>query len=528
VLGRPKWEEIKADGKTEKRGIHTWQVGTVAAKHWLFRRLGADADLEREQRLVHFSDQLDKPFFAGLLAETFDPRTNRYVKKRGARNEPLDCFDEETEVLTRDGWKPFKVVTGNDLLATVSLTTDQLEYQAPLALIDKPYVGEMVEIKGARIDILVTPNHRMVTLKKEIRTGADGKRKWTFDVAPQITLAKDLTVHHSIKLRATWAGDGCTTHVVPAAISVQGYEISPEVTVDAGDLAELLGWWIAEGSIQAVDMGNGSIQRRVQIAQVKPAGVSALETLLARLPWKWRRAGICFVATSKQLFDLVQPLGRYQHERRVPQWIKDATPVVIERFLAGAIAGDGWVQQKEAHHRKSRAYATTSPGLADDMQELFIKIGNAATMRVVEPQDKHVGERRIKTMRTQYHVYERLASRASLDGGGAGKRGYFGRTVHYEGRVYCATVPNGTLVVRRGGKTFIAGNCYVYAYAAAHHPELRLHRMTQAEWAAAEARVLEGTGRRLPDDPAVPVADASTPPQPPPVRRRTSKSTYLG
>ena len=92
MLGRPKWEDLNAQGKTEKRGIHTWQVGTVAAKHWLFRRLGADADLEREQRLVHFSDQLDKPFFAGMVAETFDPKTNRYLKKRGARNEPLDTY----------------------------------------------------------------------------------------------------------------------------------------------------------------------------------------------------------------------------------------------------------------------------------------------------------------------------------------------------------------------------------------------------------------------------------------------------
>jgi phage terminase large subunit GpA-like protein len=92
VLGRPKWEEIKADGKTEKRGLHTWQVGTVNAKHFLFRRIGSDADLERDERLVHFSDQLDDKFFAGIVAETFDPKHNRYVKKRGARNEPLDTW----------------------------------------------------------------------------------------------------------------------------------------------------------------------------------------------------------------------------------------------------------------------------------------------------------------------------------------------------------------------------------------------------------------------------------------------------
>jgi len=92
VLGRPKWEEIRADGKTEKRGIHTWQVGTVAIKHFLFRRMAGDADVEREHRLVHFSDQLEKGFFTGLVSETYDPKANRFVKKRGARNEPLDTW----------------------------------------------------------------------------------------------------------------------------------------------------------------------------------------------------------------------------------------------------------------------------------------------------------------------------------------------------------------------------------------------------------------------------------------------------
>jgi hypothetical protein len=30
----------------------------------------------------------------------------------------------------------------------------------------------------------------------------------------------------------------------------------------------------------------------------------------------------------------------------------------------------------------------------------------------------------------------------------------------------------------------------VYAYAATHHPELRLHRATKADWDAREARLL--------------------------------------
>ena len=92
VLGRPKWEDITAAGKTERRGIHTWQVGTVAAKNWLYRRMGADADIEADDRHLHFSEHLGDGFFAGMVSETFDPKSGRYIKKRSTRNEPLDTW----------------------------------------------------------------------------------------------------------------------------------------------------------------------------------------------------------------------------------------------------------------------------------------------------------------------------------------------------------------------------------------------------------------------------------------------------
>jgi hypothetical protein len=146
------------------------------------------------------------------------------------------------------------------------------------------------------------------------------------------------------------------------------------------------------------------------------------------------------------------------------------------------IAGDGWTQQRESHHKVSRAYATTSLKLANDMQELFIKLGNAASMRIVKPDSWKVLERSGTQCKTQYHVYERLASRSYLDGGGNGKREFLGKYIDYDDMVYCASVPNGTLIVRRSLKTFIAGNCWVYSYAAAHHQELRLHLHTKAKW----------------------------------------------
>lgn len=92
VLGKGKMADVDWRGRLDKRGVQTYQVGTVAAKHWLYGRLSTDADKETAQRLAHFSDQLDPSFFAGLVSETFNPAKNRFEKRRGARNEPLDTW----------------------------------------------------------------------------------------------------------------------------------------------------------------------------------------------------------------------------------------------------------------------------------------------------------------------------------------------------------------------------------------------------------------------------------------------------
>ena len=91
VLSRPKFQEIKWRNTTDKKGV-IQHVGTVAIKNVFFSWLSVDGDAEPEKRRVHFSKDLDRFYFEGVVSETFDPRSNRYVKKRGARNEPLDTW----------------------------------------------------------------------------------------------------------------------------------------------------------------------------------------------------------------------------------------------------------------------------------------------------------------------------------------------------------------------------------------------------------------------------------------------------
>lgn len=92
VLSRPKPQDINYRGQYVKHGVHIQHVGTVGIKNVLFGRLATDQEKTIEERRVHFSEDLPREYFSGLTSETFDPRANRYIKKRGARNEPLDCF----------------------------------------------------------------------------------------------------------------------------------------------------------------------------------------------------------------------------------------------------------------------------------------------------------------------------------------------------------------------------------------------------------------------------------------------------
>lgn len=93
VLNKPSALDFDWRGKTYKRGVMLYSVGTDTGKHRFFGRLNSDAGLPAEERRIHFSQDLEASFYDGLLSETFDPEKNKFVKMRGKRNEPLDTWN---------------------------------------------------------------------------------------------------------------------------------------------------------------------------------------------------------------------------------------------------------------------------------------------------------------------------------------------------------------------------------------------------------------------------------------------------
>jgi 6-phosphogluconolactonase (cycloisomerase 2 family) len=73
----------------------------------------------------------------------------------------INCFDEQTEVLTNHGWKLFKDLERDDLVATLNSKNNQVEYHRYSRYISYHYKGTMVHVSFNDGDLLVTPNHNM-------------------------------------------------------------------------------------------------------------------------------------------------------------------------------------------------------------------------------------------------------------------------------------------------------------------------------------------------------------------------------
>jgi phage terminase large subunit GpA-like protein len=452
---------IKLSTRKNKGKVVLALVGADTCKGLIYSRLQVE---EYGPGYMHFprKPEIDEEYFKQLTAEK---QITKFVRgfpskvwmKTRARNEALDCFDSEMEVLTRDGWRYFRELRPGVRLATVNLATDLIEYQRPTEIIDRPHDGPMLRVAGRRLNFMVTPKHRMVTYRKAFDRKA---KKWNFDVPPTIVLAKDLTVHHTLKIKAGWGGISSDKVKIPASVSPQGREIEPEREISAKDMAAFLGWFVSEGHTnRMVSETQGSNRHRVIISQNPGEKQDGIRELLDRLPWKWNlSAGRQFVCTSKQLYEYVIACGEGVANKCAPDWIKQSDIGTIQAFVDAAVLGDGWIQDGGV------TYATISRTLADDMQELFIKLGGSPSLTRREPSPYRIRGREGSNTQPQYWVRQNgKCKSAALDGK---DHKFMVESVPYQGRVYCATVPNGTLIVRREGKMLIAGNCEAYALAA--------------------------------------------------------------
>ncbi len=98
----------------------------------------------------------------GIVHNCVDEMDKMTDQDRSSMHEAMEsqCYDDRTEVLTDKGWKLFRDVSREDLVASMD-PSGGVELVRPSLYVDNEYDGEMYRIRSEHVDLLVTPNHNM-------------------------------------------------------------------------------------------------------------------------------------------------------------------------------------------------------------------------------------------------------------------------------------------------------------------------------------------------------------------------------
>lgn len=368
----------------------------------------------------------------------------RFICDRGC------CYDDKTEVLTRDGWKKFETLNLSDEIACLS-DNNELEWHLPKAIQSYDYDGKLLRFSNTSIDLLVTPNHKMWVFDHEKRSGKN--KIWKFIDAQNL---KNGRYVFSKKVSA-WKGIKQNVVIPPhptKRLQFPGLAFGHEKT---GDLFELLGLWITDGSYRhGKQNGSGSC---LQISQTKVDVQERIQELCSNLEISVRKVRNEFRIDNLRLVRFVEDLfgiGPKTFSAKIPNLIKESTSLQIKRFLRGVMLGDGNVHKENGH----QVVYTSSYAFAGDLQELFLKIGLSANIRTIQPRERgEILGVKVNRCKVSYVVsvhgtkrsYPMLVRKCAKN---------FATPEVYNGKVWCATVPYHRLYVRRNGKVVWCGNSH--------------------------------------------------------------------
>jgi len=383
------------------------------------------------------------------------------------------CFDDQTDILTADGWKRFEDLEVGEDVATLNRHTMLLEYQPVLACWRYPYVGHMYEVEGRDVSFSVTPEHRLWASRRTFRDAdiAKGDYFAPFRFHTAETIGKS---EIKVMLAADgWKGRFPEEVVIPDVgwsqrLSNQAGSYGERQAVSKGKtltspeeiwaLAKLLVYYATEGCL--VDQpGSG---RGITIYGDHEEGVRDTCDKLGLKVNTTRdsRNGVKAMKVSGGL-----PLarfaeaecGRHSRNKKLPRWILDLPPEQLQEVWELLVETDGSIQNGR------RKLVTTSSYLVDASQEILAKLGKASSQ---------IWDRRGFT-----NVFEKLPGPAIVNRTGRTRM----QRVPYDGEVFCCTTENGIVLVRRKGLVHFSGNCY-RSWEEGLNPNVTRIRRDQAQY----------------------------------------------
>lgn len=341
-----------------------------------------------------------------------------------------ECYDSETEVLTRRGWIPWPEATEDDQFAC--LVGGRLTFEYPEKVVHDKYKGKLYGVQTKFLDLLVTPNHRHY-VRRSPRSRND-RPHFVFEYAEDTygSGARNFLCGGPV-----YEGIGIPSFELPAVErkltedTLACGRLHKHEVMDMVRWCQFLGYYLSEGNVNHNPETSTYKVKITQSRETNPEVCDDIEECLDALNLNWTLSSDDYTLCFKQLSAYLVSLGTHCHNKIVPEYVLDASIEARESFLKAAVDGDG--RRNDSHHN----YCTTSRELAEGVRMVATSLGYSTNM--LEYEDK-----REERYRTVYDVsFHRLSQRSVQ------RKDAHYQTL-YDGEVHCATVPGGLLYVKRG------------------------------------------------------------------------------
>lgn len=327
---------------------------------------------------------------------TWDSHKAEMIKK---------CFDDKTKILTPDGFKYFKELGKDDLVAQVrdNLTFEFVKPKRIIVNIENNY--KMIKNSNTKIDMCIMETHRMSTIHNNRIEEIEAKK-----------------VYAKLRERKPVIIPRCCNYLDKESLNYSDDEL------------RLIGYFLADGYLRSPHTFGINISKERKIESIEKLGLHFTKKHIKGTKIRGKIAN----DQSKFLFKNEKILNLFEANKNI----------ILEKFHFSSrqfkIIIDSWCEFDGSEYYKQKGIYTSNPNHKRMIEVIGIMAGYST---------KNVYKRK-SDLSHKFNYFIALNENKRIKA----RKATFEK-INYFGKTYCVEVPTGRIIVQRDGYSIISGNC---------------------------------------------------------------------
>ena len=240
--------------------------------------------------------------------------------------DPYQCYSEDTTIYTLNGFKGIRELSIGDKVLSINPQNKHIEVASVTNIFMKNYDGYMINFKGQRYNLLVTPNHRMLTEENEV-------------------LAMNLKPNQHLPHTFFWKS---TKSMHPSLI-------------------KLIGWYASRGHFR-------KDRKYIMLVASKNSDREEICSILNKLKCRYYINGKDIVISELSIYHFLKKCNNYSLNKEIPREYLDLDVNSLEILFDTMMKGNG--------NRNKDLYYSSSKKLIENFVEIATKLGYHTTVGI--------------------------------------------------------------------------------------------------------------------------------------------------